>query len=382
MKRIPEFTVRRILHGVLSILLSTATLCASGCGTPPPSVPTATEWTLSEDLSIGSLDGADGQPAFGWVTNVVGTPDDGVVVKDAHGPRLLHFSSTGDFLHEIGGLGDGPGEFRGISGLAFLPNGGFLVRDPLKGLLFFGPDGTPISERRLPVDYVGDDPVAVSDGTVLIKKRGNSPPREERWLAGNYVFVRFHLETGAIDTLAPLEPYRQTGLYRAPFHPGYHIAWRSDGSFVHGAGSEDSLYLVEPNDTTILHLVHPPQRLPLPDWARREIEEHQSWLERRGNMSAPYYPEPPVELPSFERVLISSSDEVWVQRAIAADDGQVAYRMDVFDRRGTPVGHLSIPPGLEVFSVVGDRLWGVRKGEFDEEYVVRFKIIRDTTLSS
>ncbi|MBT8395455.1 MAG: hypothetical protein KJN92_00755, partial [Gemmatimonadetes bacterium] len=178
----------------LSTLLSVVSLCASGCGTPPPSIPTATEWSLSEELSIGSLHGENGQPVFGWVTSVVGTPDGGVVVKDAQGPRLLHFSSTGDFLHEIGGEGEGPGEFRAISGLAVLPNGDFLVGEPRKGLLFFGPDGTPVSERRLPGDYVGDDPVAVSDGTVLIRTIGHRGPIDERWDALHYVFVRFHLE--------------------------------------------------------------------------------------------------------------------------------------------------------------------------------------------
>jgi hypothetical protein len=52
--------------------------------------------------------------------------------------------------------------------------------------------------------------------------------------------------------------------------------------------------------------------------------------------------------------------------------------MDVFDSRGTPVGHLSIPQGLVVHSVVGNDLWGVREGEFEEQYVVRFRVIRGT----
>ena len=331
----------------LSVLLSVVTLCVPGCEAPSPSVVPTSEWSLREDLSIGSLEGADGQPAFGSVNEVVGTLTGGVVIVDAQGPRVARFSSAGDFLHDLGGKGDGPGEYLDVSGIAALPNGDFLVRDSRKGLLFFGADGTLTSETRIPVDYVGVDPVAVSNGAVLIRTEGSSGPLNAYWVAPQHVFVRVRLETGAIDTLAPLEPYRQADLYWAPFQPRYHIAWRSDGSFVHGAGSADSLFLVESNDTTILRLDHPPQRLPLPDWARREIEEHKSWLENRGNRSAPYFPEPPAELPSFKRVLISSEDEVWVQRPVAAGDGQVTYRMDVFDRRGGLVGHLLIPPGLE-----------------------------------
>jgi hypothetical protein len=145
---------------------------------------------------------------------------------------------------------------------------------------------------------------------------------------------------------------------------------------VCGAGSEDSLLIVELDDTTVFHLSHPPERLPLPDWARREIDEHLAWLERRGNRSAQYYPDAPTALPFFTRVLVSSEDEIWVQRPTATTEDQVIYRMDVYDRQGARLGSVDIPQGVEVRSVVGDDLWGVRRGQYNEQYVVRFQIAR------
>jgi hypothetical protein len=344
---------------------------------PPPPSEQLPMWSLREELSIGSLSGAEREPAFGQVSAVLGTPERGVLVKDAQGPRVYRFSPRGDFLNEIGERGDGPGEFRDVWGLAILPNGTYLLRDSRKGLLLFREDGLALSQRRIPGAYLGNDAISISGGDVLIKEELPQSGIENYWVAPIPVFFRVDTETISIDTLAPLASVDRTGLSWAPYHPRYHLSWLSDGSFVHGSGSDDHLFLVNAGDTTVLTLSRPPDRLPLPGWAHIEIEDHRSWLEDRGNRSAPHLPIPPEELPAFERILISSRDEIWIQRPVAATSGRVSFRMDVFDRDGRPVGYLPIPEGLEVHSVVGDDLWGVRKGEYDEDYVIRFHVVRD-----
>lgn len=331
------------------------------------------EWTLQEDLSIGSVEGL---VVFGSVSSLLGLPDGGVLVKDAQGPRVLRFSSTGTLLFGLGGVGDGPGEFRDICGLAYLPDGSFLLRDGRKGLLVFGPDGSLTSEQRTPGGYLGNDAVSFSDGQVLIRDPVRSPGIEGFWTERQQRFIRVRLGSSVIDTLVLPGPPDLSTLSWAPYHSRFHVEWLSDGSFVQGPGSQGRLTLVGSNGPTVIPLSNPPRRLPLPDWARSEIEDHRAWLEQRGDRSAPYYPETPVDLPVFSRILVSSEDEIWIQRPVSAVEGRLWYRMDVFDRSGSLVGVLPIPLGLDVRSVVGDSLWGVRKGEFDEDYVVRFRVLR------
>lgn len=366
----------------LPVLVGALTICASSCSGDAGGAVDAGEWSLREDLVIGSLTGSDGRPTFGLVSEVVGTPDGGVLVVDVQRPAVLRFNSSGEFVHQLGRVGDGPGEYRDVSGIAVLSDGTVLVRDPRRALLLFDDDGTLNSERRVVVDYVGASPVSVSDEAVLIRTPATPFRLETMWAAKTHIFTRVPLDGGPVDTLSVLPRHPREDLYWAPFHPKYHIEWLSDGTFVHGAGSEDSLLVVSLQDTTILRLPHPPDRLPLSDWIRQDIEEHRAALERRGNMSIPYYPEPPSALPHFERIVISRDDELWIQRPVDAADHPVTYRMDVFSRNGDRLGHVRIPQGLQVHSVVDDYLWGVRRGEYDEQYVVRFSVVRWSAQSS
>ena len=119
--------------------------------------------------------------------------------------------------------------------------------------MFFDADGHLASEWPVRVDFVGSDPVAVIDGGVLLRTIARRSSLEAFWEAPTYDFVHVQYPGVVADTLTPLPSYRHAGLYRAPFHPTYHLAWLSDGSLVHGAGSEYRIEILGPSGDTLAH---------------------------------------------------------------------------------------------------------------------------------
>lgn len=126
--------MRRRLAPILAIAV------ASGCGDSRPGAGTLS-WdslaalagdTRPADLAalrpmvtVGSEDGSDGE-AIGLISAVGRTRDGHLVVLDERMHRLILFDSGGKKLHQAGGEGDGPGEFRVPSGFETL--GGEEVR--------------------------------------------------------------------------------------------------------------------------------------------------------------------------------------------------------------------------------------------------------------
>jgi hypothetical protein len=338
-------------------------------------------WALEHDLEIGSIDGRDGGATFGQVTELVPFPDGGVIVVDFPGPRVSRYSADGRFLHQLGGVGDGPGEYRDVSGTALMSDGTVMVRDPQRALMFFGPDGALVDEWPVRVDYVGADPVAVAGDTILLRLTRRGAGLEDYWETPVYGFARA-TAGNVIDTVTPVPEYGSHDLHWAPYYPTYHIAWSADGSMIHGAGSRYHIAVVNGRADTVALLQKDTERIPAPAWMVASISEHRQWLERRGSRAAPFYPPPLSVLPVFDGILVSSRDEVWVRRPVGSIDEGLAHRMDVWDQSGKELGWLDVPPRTEIRSVVGDSVWGIRRGNFDEEYVVRYRLVRGPPPSS
>lgn len=346
--------------------------CATACTGVDEAARATPQWQLVEEVVVGSLDGASGQHVFGNVDELVGTPDGGVIVADVQAVEVTRFGPDGERLFRYGARGQGPGEYEDLSGLAIMPDGSVLVRDPRRGLIFFNPDGSLRDEWPIRVDFVGDDPVSVVGDTVLLRFIHGPRSLETSWQSPRHAFLR--VADGRVLDTVPTEPIRQPDLYWAPYHPRFHRDWLSNGAEVRGAGSEFELQIVTPSSTVVIHLDSVPARVPLSDAAVRYIEEHHAWLEGRGNRSAPFYPDPPTYLPVYERVLTSDAGLVWIERPISETNG-AAYQMDVYEADGRKIASLAVPIGVSIRSVGQNWVWGLRKGEYDEQYVVRYRIV-------
>jgi len=102
-------------------------------------------------------------------------------------------------------------------------------------------------------------------------------------------------------------------------------------------------------------------------------------------------PSIPDAKPAFQEIYAGERGRIWVQRHTAAVKVEAEARkarpggpppitweepavFDVFDRDGTYLGEVHAPPRTTLMAFRGDTVWGVRRGEFDEPYVVRFRV--------
>ncbi|MGH7447427.1 MAG: hypothetical protein ACRELT_07690 [Longimicrobiales bacterium] len=75
-----------------------------------------------------------------------------------------------------------------------------------------------------------------------------------------------------------------------------------------------------------------------------------------------------------------------VDQVVAGVDGTVWVREGAFllgnaawwvlDDRGNRVARVLIPTGLNVLRASADHVWGTQRGEFDEQYVVRMRVLK------
>lgn len=90
------------------------------------------EWTVTEDLRIGSVEG-DGPDMFGRISTLAVDGAGRIWVYDSQADEIRVFDDQGGFVRTIGREGDGPGEFRSVVALAVLPSGNLWAIDPQGG---------------------------------------------------------------------------------------------------------------------------------------------------------------------------------------------------------------------------------------------------------
>ena len=84
---------------------------------------------LEPELTIGHLDGSD-KYGFGDVVEIVAAASGDFFVFDRQVPALRHFDQQGHLVKILGRVGDGPGEYRSIVGMAVRADGTLLAHDP------------------------------------------------------------------------------------------------------------------------------------------------------------------------------------------------------------------------------------------------------------
>lgn len=111
------------------MLLAISSLILLGCGTDetPPELPDI-EYKLVITDSIGVEIGED-EYMFAWPENPTYSPDGDILVIDRLKHTVFVYTPDGEFVRTIGREGEGPGEFRLPSGLAFYSDGSLLIGD-------------------------------------------------------------------------------------------------------------------------------------------------------------------------------------------------------------------------------------------------------------
>jgi len=168
------------------------------------------EWTLEEVARIGSLD--DPEQALTRVSAVRIGPDGKLFVAQPMENVIRVFNRTGDLVRTIGGRGEGPGEFSGLSSIGFIGDTLFASDNRLGRVSFFGWDGEFLvsvrwvtEEVRVPAGLLLPTPpqVVLRDGGGLVEPGSAVPIGPTGAPAGELEvpYLRMDRTAGVTDTL-------------------------------------------------------------------------------------------------------------------------------------------------------------------------------------
>jgi len=341
--------------------------------------------TLILDLQIGELEGEDGV-VFGLIEDVEPTPDGGVLVFDAFARQVFLFGRDGQLLNRVGGWGEGPGEYRYVNGLAVHADGRILVRSP-RTILVYTERGEYLEEWPIPVDFVSSEMLRGDRlGHVAVKLLFSEVTKQYSYL--DIGFLILAADGSVIDTVGKVStPWDDEMVSPLSVYPGRHVAWSPLGYPVAGVSSRLAFQIQLPDGRVILS-EFPVDAVPFRPDKRAQWEEEMEWLRQNAPMFASQIPQVPVHKPIFRELLVANTGEIWLRLSTPSDpDVMDAVKtfpgftptpqwkepllLAVFDTLGHFVKAVKGTSSDEVRAVVGDTVWAIRTGPYDEQYVVR-----------
>jgi hypothetical protein len=342
-----------------------------------------------EELSIGQLDGPP-EYAFGEPGCVLADGHGGVFVFDMQVPALMQYDSTGTYVRTIGGEGEGPGEYKhGCAGIARHPGGGVVIFDAGNSRInAYSFDGEPLNSIRMatqPLRTVDVDVDAAGRIYETGRVAAGNPP--ERTLA----VVTHEAEGAVVDTvLVPdLPGERHVGSFAwlpnqsADFSPTLGLVISDPMDYRIYVGHEtESVLCIEREAEPVGPFAEEMDNL------RRYVSHYGGNLGRELRNAFDQLPD---RKPFIHNVRLMDDGRIWVQVHAPAEhvpsdqpqredaEPRIEWRepnyYDVFEPDGVYLGRLELPRTESIADASGDELWILRRGELDEAYVVRGRLV-------
>jgi hypothetical protein len=357
--------------------------------------PGAAAQSVEETLTIGVVDGPPEQ-TFERIAAVHATSDGRIVVVDEGDASIRVFGSGGKFLARFGGTGEGPAEFRHVGAAALSGdtltvldrNGGKLVRFTLGGeLIDTRRTDFAVSAHGFPLRMN-----ALRDGALIVETASGCsiPPREgtdTQWR-----LLRIEPDGPALTELRKADVGGRLAVYGRgasfctviplPFRPGPVAAVHRDGTVAFGTGTVPQVEMHDVGEDASRRIIELPgsrrsfgradrrgwrdvvlgERLgpDTPDDVARRLREVEDEIEFPGLW------------PAYDRMFYDSNGDLWIRRPAAFDAAEAEW--DVLEPDGAFRATVALPAALVVHAVSDGRVYGVMKGEWDEDRVRRYDI--------
>lgn len=354
---------RPALPAISALLALTATPAISAQSPPL--------WRLAPpEFEVGGYDA----PADYELANLGGVTilDNGhVVVGDRVAPFLKEFDASGTFVRDVGRFGQGPGEYEYVFGMDWCAPGRLSVFDTDSRVHRYAGDLTFIETDLISIDAIGGGTPYKRDchpnGFQVVTGWGD--------ISGQFAVGLFEA-TAPVVLLRGQDVVRDFGERLSSHRLG---SLRADGSpagtgphplgraTVVALGSE-RVYIGDASDyeLEVYDLAGQP-RTPL-RWSGPDLEYDEDLVKELGERAAARtsernrprvrraYAELPEldQLPAYDRLVVSDTDEVWVRhfpRPGALDEEWVVFSAD-----RALVGRVRMPPRATLWEVRGDRV--------------------------
>ena len=365
----------------------------------------ACESELIEEMRIGSL-GGPAEYSFSDINSIAVSQSGAVYVEDTHPPTIREFDPDGRIVRSIGREGEGPGEFRSIAGVSVLPDGKVAFWDRgARRITVYRTDGEfdetlrikgvnppyPFAERSFLTDVEGDYYLRIFV----------EPASSGRHSAAmRYGYARISQDGTVLDTLAVPETPGTSGqsivIYtragdRNPFLEEALDALSPFGYLVAGFNGTYEFAILDPAGTIQVER-EGFQPVEVKAGERAEWQARVAHAERRSGGS---YAEVPRWKPAYRDLWVDSDGRIWVHRyaeavqrdepipelwpeALEGTEPPITWEepsfYDVFGADGRLLRCVRAPADSEVMESRGSLVWGISRGDLDEEYVVRWRI--------
>lgn len=347
---------------------------------------------LVEQLRIGALNG-DERYLFGHVGALASTSDGSVFVFDQIARSIRLYDADGAFVRTVATAGEGPGEIENVAGLGTTPGGQVAVWDPAnQRLSLFHPSGDFITSHRVVADGSPGGFVVGAAGEFYVKsmiRSSRQRPYDWQWewiTIGPYGAV---LDTLAVPRREP-EPHPAAGVsspdgLRWSFPESTEHAVTPGGHIVSGRNTAYELTR-DAGEGPRPFYSRQVERLPI---TRAERDFWEDVRRRTNARSEVEFPAVPRTKPTFRRLFSDSDGRIWVERYVEAEhvpqdrdseSPRVPYEwrepttFDVILPSARLLGTVTMPPNSVPLAISGDVVWGTARGEFDEHYVVKWRL--------
>jgi len=392
-----EVLTGELLWRTVAVIAMLTTTVATSLGAQVP------QWSLQEEVRLGSVDGS--HDAFGEIIGASIGPSEVVAVLERGSSKIRVYDANGGHLRDLGGGGEGPGEFLMPMGLAWRGDR-LWVRDVgNQRLSALNAEGEFVDAVHFNEPYdTGTEIVRVrpstafADGSIL-GQPGVSYGGPRSSVIQRAALLRFDNKGTLLNVVVPVTI--RNAMFGLPMGNGRTLAmvnpldastlWTTDGTgarvlvvdpnpFERDGGFYFAVAVVNVQGDTLSTSVVRFEAEEVDAALVRRLAEraHGPGMEqltsRRAFLEA-YVDEPewPAVVPPATAVLFASDGSIWIRGPVVLRD---VVTWTVLDESGQVIAEIPLAVGSKVLAIDGAYMWVAWKGSFDVPFLSKYRIMK------